>query len=377
MTTASGERDIGIVIVGTGWGALTHVPALQRGGFDIKAMVGTDAARTRQRATASGINTSSTDLDEALALPGVEAVVIATPPATHAELVLTALRHGKHVLCEKPFSTGIDDARTMVTAAEQAGVVHAVGHEMRWVPQQAAMTAAIQAGRIGTPTFATYLKVNGVLAGSDATVPDWFGRRSEFGGWLNAELQHVIDEVRTSLGEFVSVTALETSATIHDWDASESFAVQFELAGGVVGVIQSSVGTFGPPVSLTRISGTEGTVWISPENDVMLAGKNGATERLPVDSASSMPHGGPIEAPAEVHGDTTLSRSLARATARFAEPTRRLYKAFRASILSDDGDVGDPALPTFRDGLANTAVHEAVRRSIGTGATCAVAEVLA
>lgn len=139
-------------------------------------MVGTDLVRNRRRAAACGVDAGMIDLDEALALPGVDVVVVATPPATHAELVLNALKQGEHVLCEKPFSPDLDGARVMLRAAELAGMVHAAGHEMRWFPQQAALPAAVRAGRVGPPTFATYFKVNSILACPDATVPDWFGR---------------------------------------------------------------------------------------------------------------------------------------------------------------------------------------------------------
>jgi predicted dehydrogenase len=362
-------RAIGVIVVGTGWGALTHAPALRHTGFDIKALVGTDEGRTARRAEANGITRAMTDYSAALDLPGVEAVVIATPPETHRELALTAIARRKHVLCEKPFATQVEDATAMLRAAEEAGVVHAVGHEMRWVPHQAALTAAIREGTIGAPTFATYLKCNAILAGGDATVPDWFGRRGSFGGWLNAEVQHIIDEVRTSVGDFRTVTAMETAATVHDWDATESFAVQFESVNGAIGTIQSSIGTFGPPVAVTRVSGTEGTVWATPDSQAFRVIGGGEVEELQSDPA--LAEGDELSAPAQAHGDSTLARALARAT-RFSRPTQRLHAAFRNRILGLDGPTDWPALPTFHDGVANTAVHHAILRSIETQSTCVV-----
>ncbi|WP_280217308.1 Gfo/Idh/MocA family protein [Nocardia neocaledoniensis] len=362
-------RDIGVVVVGTGWGTLTHVPSLQRTGFDIKALVGTDQQRTQRRADASGIARAMTDYEAALELPGVEAAIIVTPPETHVSLALTAIAHGKHVLCEKPFATRLGDAVAMLEAARAAGVVHVVGHEMRWLPHQAAMAAAIREGSIGTPTFATYLKCNGVVAGPDATVPDWFGRRDSFGGWLNAEVQHMIDEVRMSLGDIRSVNALETSATSHEWDATESFAVQFESIGGAVGIIQSSIGSFGPPIAVTRVAGTEGTMWATPESEVFRVVGSGDTEKVQPDSALAV--GEELSAPVEAHGESTLARALARAT-RFSKPTQHLHTAFRNRILGLASPPDWPPLPTFEDGVANAAVHDAILRSIATRTTCAV-----
>jgi predicted dehydrogenase len=66
--------------------------------------------------------------DMAEALPEVDAVVIATPPSTHAALGLQAIAAGKHVLVEKPLATATAQARSLVEAAEAAGVVLMVGH---------------------------------------------------------------------------------------------------------------------------------------------------------------------------------------------------------------------------------------------------------
>ena len=367
--TAGADSPVAVVVAGTGWGALTHVPALQRTGFEVKALTGTDLARTAARAQASGIPHATTDYAEALALPGVDAVVIATPPSTHAELALAAIGSRKHVLCEKPFATSVDDAIRMRRAAEDAGIVHMVGYEMRWVPHQATMARALRDGAVGRPTFATHLKLNGVLAAPGASVPEWFGRREAFGGWMNAEIQHVVDEVRTSLGEFARVTAAETSATDHDWDAAESFAVHFELTNGLIGVIQSSIGTLGPPVSLVRVSGTEGTIWVTADNEVMRAAGSSGSERVPPPAWLS--EGEELRAPAGVHGTSTLSRALAAAT-RFSRPTQHLARAFRERILGTGHEPGWPQPPTFADGLLNTIVHDAVLTSAATGKTCEV-----
>lgn len=66
------------------------------------------------------------DIEEAL--PHVDAVVIATPPASHAPLALKAIAAGKHVLVEKPMATTTAAARMIVDAAAAAGVVLMPGH---------------------------------------------------------------------------------------------------------------------------------------------------------------------------------------------------------------------------------------------------------
>ena len=81
-----------------------HVPALRAAGFDVVALVGRDGERTARRAARLDVARSCTSLADALALPGVDVVAVATPPATHADLAVEAAEAGRHVICEKPFA---------------------------------------------------------------------------------------------------------------------------------------------------------------------------------------------------------------------------------------------------------------------------------
>src|SRR5687768_4184998 len=108
----------GAIVIGTGFGVRVHVPALRAAGFTVEALVGRDADRTTRRAERLGVARGVTDLDAALALPGVVAVAIATPPHTHADLAIAAARAGKHVICEKPFAMDTAEAEAMLDAAE-------------------------------------------------------------------------------------------------------------------------------------------------------------------------------------------------------------------------------------------------------------------
>ena len=75
-----------VVVVGTGFGCMTHVRALQAAGFEVAALVGRDPAKTTERASLFDIPIALTSLDEALALDDVAAVTVATPPHTHAPI---------------------------------------------------------------------------------------------------------------------------------------------------------------------------------------------------------------------------------------------------------------------------------------------------
>ena len=91
----------------------------------------------------------STDAGAAFTDPSVDAVVIATPTATHAELVRSALRAGKHVLVEKPLTDGSASARELCRLAEQMGRVLLVGHVFLYNPAVRWIKDRIERGSMG------------------------------------------------------------------------------------------------------------------------------------------------------------------------------------------------------------------------------------
>ena len=117
-----------IGIVGMGAAGLAFVPALQRHpGFEWVALAEPNAD-LRQRCARDNDVVGYDSLRELLAHPGLDAVYIATPTELHTEQVIEAATAGKHVLVEKPMATSLEAARSMVDAAESAGVVLVVGH---------------------------------------------------------------------------------------------------------------------------------------------------------------------------------------------------------------------------------------------------------
>src|SRR5437588_12463889 len=88
------ESSPGVVVVGTSFGCLTHVRALRAAGFEVHALVGRDPEKTAERAKRFEVPNALTSLVEALELPGVDAVTVATPPHTHASIVLDAVAAG-------------------------------------------------------------------------------------------------------------------------------------------------------------------------------------------------------------------------------------------------------------------------------------------
>ena len=320
---------MGVVVVGTGFGCLTHVPALRAAGFDVLGLVGRDPARTAERAGRFGIPHALTSLDAALALPGVAAVTIATPPHTHA--------------AAHPAGPGRRQARPVREASgprrgrgqrpcsgrpRTAGLVHLVGAEFRWATGQRLAARVIADGVIGEPRLATFLLHIPLLADPGAEVPSWWSDASQGGGWLGAHATHLIDQVRTTLGEFDAVSAGLVSGVgpCAAWSVEDAYTLHFRLRTGVDGVLQSSAASWGPMLIHTRIAGTEGTLSIAGDT-VRVADRHG--ERT-VDVPADMVTDAPVAPPADL---LVTAYDLLHATGIDLAPYTALARAFRRRIL--------------------------------------------
>ncbi|HEX7857146.1 MAG TPA: Gfo/Idh/MocA family oxidoreductase [Sphingobium sp.] len=352
MTDKAAPRAL---VVGSGFGCRIHVPALRAVGFEVAGLVGRDPDRTQRRAEANGIARWFTDLGEAIRETGAVAVTIASTPHSHAALTLTAIEHGCHVICEKPMAATAQEGRAMLAAAEAAGVTHLMGNEFRWLPDRALVMRAIADGLIGEPRYATLSSYSALVADPEAKMPRWWFDQGEGGGWLGAQGSHIIDQMRSWLGDFESLSASLPTVSAREGGAEDSYTVKFRLKNGVEGVIQQSAGAWGPMSAMTRVAGTEGTLWV--ENGVVkLATKEGVRD-LPVTDDLALPP------PPDASDDPRK---------RFSQfelgPYIRLCEVLRAGVDGRDFTPAVPA-PTFRDGVAAMEVMDAVRRSAAEGGT--------
>jgi predicted dehydrogenase len=346
----------GIAIVGTGFGCLTHVRALRAAGFDVLALVGRDRDKTADRAKRFDIPNACSSLADALAVEGVDAVAVVTPPHTHADLVLEAIAAGRHVMCEKPFARDAAEAAKLRDAAEGAGVVNLLGCEFRFATGQAVLSRAVRDGAIGSPRLVTFVLHVPMLADPAGEVPGWWSDAAQGGGWLGAQASHAIDQMRTTVGEISGVSAGLNAVTDREgWTAEDSYTVHFRTKAGVEGMLQSTTGAWGPPLFLTRVSGTTGTIW-SEFDTVWLADASGQRQVEVPDDLRNAP---PDPPPADL---LVTAYDQMHAFGGDLAPYTSLYEVFRDLMLGRDV-ADDPAPPTFADGVADMAVIDAIRRS--------------
>ena len=131
---AIGERLIKVL--------LTHE------GFKITGIF--DASNSRLQEIAEQYDLPSMDSFEAmLSSPEIEAVYLAVPPKSHSEMAIKIVESGKHILCEKPLASTVDEAEKMLAAAKKSGVVHAMNFPLNYTSAIAKMDTLLSNREIG------------------------------------------------------------------------------------------------------------------------------------------------------------------------------------------------------------------------------------
>jgi len=122
-----------ICLAGTGAMGAIHMKALKKiAGVEVVSVNSRTAESGKAFAAEWGIPHSSTSLEESIDRPGVDAVILTTPSAMHADQTVMALGRGKHVQVEIPMSLNLPDARRIVDAARQSGKTCMVTHTRRF-----------------------------------------------------------------------------------------------------------------------------------------------------------------------------------------------------------------------------------------------------
>jgi predicted dehydrogenase len=124
-----------VSVIGTGELATkARIPAyLSNKNADLVALVDTDKERVEKAGKRFGVKNCFTSVDELFEKQDVDAVSICTPPHTHADLALKALRHGAHVLCEKPMANDVEKGKEMFDVSQAKERVLLISSYRRFV----------------------------------------------------------------------------------------------------------------------------------------------------------------------------------------------------------------------------------------------------
>jgi len=167
------------------------------------------------------------DLDAVLARDDIDAVVICSENVQHARLTIAAAEAGKHVLCEKPLATTVEDAQAMIDACEKHGVKLQTAFPVRFNAATVALRDAVRAGQIGTPLA--------VMARNPGTCPhSWFVQPELSGGGAVIDhTVHVVDVLRWIFDAEVTEVFAEIDTRIHDIPVDDTGLLMLRLSNGI------------------------------------------------------------------------------------------------------------------------------------------------
>ncbi len=180
MNAPVSKNGLGILVVGVGWlGSRRARAALTARGTRLAAVYDEDETRCRREADRLGV-LAMPDLATGLNLPGVEAVIVATPPGDHARIIKQCLEAGKHVLCEKPLTIDPYQARTLAQLADDRRVRLATGFDHRfWPPVAERSRWCVRAGSVRSRAFGPR---SGIGRRANSSAPGTSTRNTRAGG---------------------------------------------------------------------------------------------------------------------------------------------------------------------------------------------------
>lgn len=265
---------VNVGVIGTGMIGTEHIESLARhvGGARVAAVFDVDSDRAGEVATSVGAAAASS-ASEVVRSDEVDAVLVATPGFTHADIVLECIDAGKPTMCEKPLATKAEDCVKILEAEVAAGRrLVQVGFMRRFDEGYLQVKEAIASGAIGEP-------VMGHMFHRNPEVPPSFDNAMV----MNDAFIHEMDTTRWLFDDEVAavrVLAGKSTPKAHEGLDDPQILV-FELESGPLVLAEAFVAnTFGYDVRC-EVMGSEGTIELSTPRLSTRTTVNARSERIP------------------------------------------------------------------------------------------------
>ena len=266
-----------VCIAGQGAFGIKHIEAIQKiSGIQIVTLAGGSPDSTAEVAKKFNIPHWSTKLDECLAQPGVEAVILATPTQMHASQGVQCMRAGKHVQIEIPVADNLEDTEELVRVQKETGLICMGGHTRRFNPSHQWVRKKILAGE---------LKIQ------QMDVQTYFFRRTNMNAlgkprsWTDHLLWHhachTVDLFQYQTGQEASVARAVQGPLHPDLKIAMDMSIQMKVPSGAICTLSLSFNNDGPLGTFFRYICDNGT-YIA-RYDELIDGKNNSIDVSKVD----------------------------------------------------------------------------------------------
>jgi predicted dehydrogenase len=268
------------VLAGAGRVGIVHGRNLAAGvpGASLAAIADPDSTMRNAAAQELGCDLTFDNSLEGVTDDRIDAVVISGPTSTHADLAIAALDAGKHILCEKPLASNIEEGQAIVTAMSKSSGTLTMAFMRRFDSRFRRAHNHLSAGAIGAPIL---VRSSGRGPGLP---PEWAWDPETSGGLVAEVNSHDLDTIRWMSGqEFVSVHALGRASIRPDIaERYKGFVdiliASFELSDGALGQLDGACPAGYGYDARVEIVGTEGILMVGgpTEDSPLLVRRDGA-----------------------------------------------------------------------------------------------------
>jgi predicted dehydrogenase len=356
----SSDKLVRIGIIGAGFARTTQIPGFQAcPGAKIVGIASAHRENAEKVAREFGIDHVESDWRALIARDDIDLVSIVTPVATHYEMTLAALDHGKAVLCEKPMAMNAEEAKRMTERAREARVLALIDHELRFLPGRMRMRELVRGGEIGKVNHAALTFRSDARAEPERPW-DWWSDITQGGGALGAIGSHVIDGWRWLLEAEVTEVFGNLATHIRErkddrgqvrevtTDDETNLLVRFadgEFTQGATGNGSMSLVEAGKPEHRLELFGSKGALMIE-EGGELWQSKVGEGDWRRVETDK---------------GELAAGMRDVGWTRGFTTFSKRIVEALQEGRTTVDGAA------TFADGYRTQLVLDAVRRAHESG----------
>lgn len=246
---------IKVALAGAGAFGIKHLDGIKHiDGVEVVSVIGRDLAKTQEVADQYGIAHATTDLNAALAIQEVDAVILCTPTQMHASQTLACLEAGKHVQVEIPLCDILAEGQAVLAKQQETGLVAMCGHTRRFNPSHQYVNQRIRAGEFNIQQM---------------DVQTYFFRRTNMNAlgqprsWTDHLLwhhaAHTVDLFAYQAGSPV-VQANAIQGPIHPTlGIAMDMSIQLKAANGAICTLSLSFNNDGPLGTYFRYIGDTGT----------------------------------------------------------------------------------------------------------------------
>lgn len=345
LAACAPRGELGVGIIGTGWGLKVQVPQFRAGGLHVKALYSRDSVRAADLAKEHKIEFSFSDVGLLARCPEVDLVSVVGPAHLRKRQVLEVIAAGKSVIADKPMAITAGEASEMLTAATRLpeGKVALLDFELRCVPAVVRARELMTEGAIGNPLFVTFRCMANMDFLADGAQHSHWNARETGGGVFSAVGTHYVDIVRFLLkDEIGKVSAVEaplvktlppdsTPVTADGYVSANMITARGAVP---IHMVISGRTSGGPMENSVKIVGSTGCICIMFATSELQVFKNGSND--------------PVEL-------------LPAAGNAWAEVGTKALAARIKDHFEEGRDISD--LATFADGLQVQLVTDAVHHS--------------